>query len=297
MILTAAFAVLLSLTWIFSDLAVRRSSPDVVAAGRSFFSALGICLLATRSPGAFRRALDQIRGRPAALALSGLLGVAAYAFFSLTALDRLGVSVPNLLLATTPCLSMAFGAIFFGLRSPRIAVLGVVAATIGAAAYVLGSLRLEGSMSSPSTWWGIGASLIAVLAISLYGQHYGRLSKGHDPLDLLPGIFGIGTMTLLLLLLITGRLGAIFQIDLLTLGLLVVLGVVIYVPVYVIQHTLIHRQGAVYMASVSLVVPFLVRALDMIFFDAPAPSQLETTGMLVCLAGVLVVVRHPAQSR
>lgn len=297
MILTAAFALLLALTWIFSDLAVRRSSPDVVAAGRSFFSALGICLLATRSPGAFRRAVGQIRDRPAALALSGLLGVAAYAFFSLQGIDLLGVSVPNLLLATTPCLSMAFGALFFGLRSPRIAIVGVLVATIGAAAYVLGSLRLEGSLSATTTWWGIGASLVAVLAISLYGQHYGRLAKGHDPLDLLPGIFGIGTLTLLVLLLITGRLGAILSLDLVTLGLLVVLGVVIYVPVYVIQHTLIHRQGAVYMASVSLVVPFIVRALDMIFFDAPAPVLLETVGMLVCLAGVLVVVRHPAQSR
>ncbi|GAA2092830.1 hypothetical protein GCM10009841_02020 [Microlunatus panaciterrae] len=295
--MTSAFALLLALTWIVSDAAVRRSSPDVVAAGRSFFSCLGICLLATRNSGALRRSLNLLRARPASLALSGLLGVALYAFSSLQAISLLGVSIPNLLLATTPCLSMGIGALLFRLRSPRIAVLGVLFATVGAVVYVLGSFTVSGPGSQPGAGWGVAAAVVAVVAIAVYGQHYARLSKGHDPLDLLPGIFGLGTLMLLLLLAVTGRLVAIVDIDPATLGLLVLLGVVIYVPVYVIQHLLIHRQGAVYMASISLVVPFLVRALDMLFFDAPPPSLAEAIGMLICLGGVLLVVRHPSQQR
>lgn len=294
MALSGLFALLLAFTWIISDLAVQRSTPGVVAAGRSLFSTLGLCGLAARRRGGLRRAWGQIRSRPAALAGSGLIGVAAYAFFSLWGIDALGVSVPNLLLATTPCLSMLIGAAVFRITVPRLGVVGVVAASAGAVAYVLGSFRVTDTVG-PAAWWGVAACVVAVVAIALYGQHYAWLSRGHDPLDLLPGIFGFGTLALFIALTVTGHLHGLISLDLTTLGLLVVLGVVIYVPVYVIQHLLIHRQGAVYMASISLIVPFLVRAVDLWWLHAPPPGLAETLGMLACLAGVLLVVRHPAR--
>jgi drug/metabolite transporter (DMT)-like permease len=295
--MTAAFAVLLGLTWIFSGLAVDRSSPDVVAAGRSFFSCLGIMLLLTRDRGALRRSVGMIRKRPFALLLSGLLGVAIYAFGSLQAIGLLGVSVPNLLVATTPCLSMIIGILWFAKRGNPRAWAGIALATVGAAGYVLGSFALGRHLGWPLVLLGLGCGIAAVISIAFYGQHYARIAAGHDPLDLLPGIFGFGTLILLVLLAVTGRLSAIFHIDLVTLLLLVVLGVAIYVPVYVLQHQLIHLRGAVYMAAVSLVVPFIVRAMEIVFLHAALPNLVEVASMIICVAGVALVVRHPLADR
>ncbi len=135
------------------------------------------------------------------------------------------------------------------------------------------------------------------MAIALYGQYYGRISTGHDPLDLLPGIFLIGTVVVLVVLAVTGRLGAVLGLSWPTILLLFVLGVIIYVPVYVLQHQLIHLRGAVYMASLSLVVPFLVRAAEMITGRAGLPGPIELLGLAVCVAGVALVVRHPVTDR
>lgn len=296
-IMTAAFALLLGLTWIFSGLAVDRSSPDVVAAGRSFFSCAGLMLLLTRDRGAFRRSVSMIRQRPFALLLSGLLGVAIYAFGSLQAIGLLGVSVPNLLVATTPCLSMIIGILWFAKSGNPLAWCGIGLATLGAIGYVLGSFALGHQLAWPTVVLGVVCGIAAVISIAVYGQHYARIAAGHDPLDLLPGIFGFGTLILLVLLAVTGRLTAIFHIDLVTLLLLIVLGVAIYVPVYVLQHQLIHLRGAVYMAAVSLVVPFIVRVLQIVLLHGRLPGPVEIASMIICVAGVALVVRHPLTDR
>lgn len=297
LIISAVFTVLLVMTWLVSDLAVGRVGPDITAAGRSFFSLLGICLLATRSRGALRRSVSMIKKRPGALAISGLLGVALYALSSLQAIALVGISLPNLLLATTPCVSMIIGIRVFGKTGSWPAYLGVGLAAAGSAVYVLSSFRLNGEVSGTTLATALGCGLLAVLAIAFYGQHYAALSAGHDPLDLLPGIFGFGTAILLGLLLITGRLGALADLDLLGLGLLALLGLIIYVPVYVLQHQLIHLRGAVFMASLSLAVPFGVRAVDVLLLDGPPLTLWTAAGMIICIGGIALVVRHPLQAR
>lgn len=293
-LMSVAFTVLLVGTWVFSDLTVRRAGPYVTAAGRSFFSCVGLCLLTLRSKGALRRSVRQIRTRPLALAVSGLVGVSIYAASSLLAIDRLGISLPNLLLATGPCLSLLIGVAWFGRRTTRWAVIGVLVAALGAGLRVLATFQLE-SRSTAAVVVGVVGGVVAVAAISFYGQHYATLSRGHDPLDLLPGIFGVGTVILLVLLALTGRLGALLRVDLTTIGLLVLLGVVIYVPVYVLQHTLIHVRGAVFMASISLMTPFGVQFVDAEWLGAPAPTWWEVGAGLVCLLGVALVVRFGAE--
>lgn len=294
--MSALFALLLALTWVVSDLAVRRAGPDVTAAGRSFFSCVGLCLLTARGQGSAWRSLEMIKNHPWTLIISGALGVAVYALFSLQAIALVGVSVPNLLLATTPCLSMIIGVLWFDQVGSRPAFVGIALATAGAALYVLAGFTVTDDLSTRALLLGVGSALVAVTAIAAYGQHYARISRGHDPLDLLPGIFGSGTVLLLVLLAVTGRLDALWSISGSTLALLVVLGVVIYVPVYVLQHQLIAQRGAVYMASISLVVPFVVRAAEMVL-GGPGPGIVELAGMLACLAGVYFVVRHPLRDR
>ncbi len=111
--MSAVFVCLLASTWIVSGLAVERAGPDVVAAGRSFFSCLGLCLLALRGRGALGRAVIMVRRRPIALGLAGVLGVSVYALASLRAIALVGISLPNLLLATTPCVSLLLGVVFY----------------------------------------------------------------------------------------------------------------------------------------------------------------------------------------
>lgn len=295
--MSVAFTLLLVLTWVVSDLAVRRVGPDVTAAGRSFFSTVGLCLLVARGKGAARRSVAMIRNHPGSLVVSGLLGVALYALSSLQSIALVGISIPNLLLATSPCVSMVIGVIWFGKTGSRAAFVGVVVATAGAVIYVLSSFTLGGDVSTPVLLAGVGTGVVAVLAIAVYGQHYARISRGHDPLDLLPGIFGSGTVAVLVFLAVTGRLRAVASIDLTGLGLLVLLGVVVYVPVYVLQHQLIHARGAVFMASISLGTPFLVRAAEIIFLHGRGLDVGSVVGMVVCVAGVFLVIRHPLTDR
>lgn len=294
-VMTAALALLLGLTWVVSDLAVQRESAGIVAAGRSFFSCVGILLLAARSRGSARRSVQALRARPWSLLLSGLLGVAVYAFASLQAIALLGVSIPNLLL-TTPLLSLVVGMLWFRARGNAAAIVGTLIATAGAAAYVVVSFRTVDGISVLDGVVGVALAVVAALSMALYGQHYARLSAGRNPLDLLPGIFGFGTMLLLILLAATGRLADILSVDPVTWLLLAVLGIGIYVPVYVLQHQLIHQRGAVYAATVSLAVPFVVRALEVVAGGA-WPSLAEGAAMLVCVVGVGLVLRNPVGVR
>jgi Na+/H+-translocating membrane pyrophosphatase len=72
-----------------------------------------------------------------------LLGVSIYALGSLTAISLVGVTVPNLLLATTPCLSLLIGVLFFRKRTSWPAVVGVVAGSAGAVLFVTASFALR----------------------------------------------------------------------------------------------------------------------------------------------------------
>ncbi|MFJ3956746.1 EamA family transporter [Arthrobacter sp. NPDC090010] len=295
-LMTAGLALLLALTWIFSGLAVEQAEPATVAAGRSFFSCVGILFLAGRSRGAMRRSWDLVRTRTPSLLLSGALGVAVYALASLSAIALLGISVPNLLLTSTPLLTLGLGALFFRARPVLAAVLGALLATLGAAGYVLLSLQANDDVPETQLLTGVLLALGAAAAMAVYGLHYARLSQGHDPVDLLPGIFGYGTVLLLAVLAMTGQLGELGRLAPESWLLLVLLGVVIYVPVYVLQHRLIHARGAMYTATISLLVPFVVRFLQVLLLGGAWPSLPEWLTMILCVAGVLLVIRHPARS-
>ncbi|AJT41489.1 DMT family transporter [Psychromicrobium lacuslunae] len=285
-----ALALLLAATWILSGVLVEHNEAQTVAAGRSLFSCLGLLLIALRSRGALQRSVAMVVHRPLALLISGLLGVSIYALFSLYAISSVGTSVTNLVIAMAPALSLVFGVLFFRQRSGWMAVTAVLVAVAGAAIYVLGSF--DSSATDQSTWlWGVAAALLAVCSIALYGQHYAGISKGHKPSDLLLGIFCFGTVVLLLVMAVNGSLAGFLSIAPIDWLWFFVLGVLIYVPVYIIQHRLIHEKGAVFTATVSLAVPFVVRAAEVLIFGKPWPNGAEIVGLLLCVAGIAVVVR------
>ena len=286
-----ALALLLAATWILSGVLVEHNDPQTVAAGRSLFSCLGLLMIALRSRGALKRSVTMVVHRPLALLISGLLGVSIYALFSLYAISAVGTSVTNLVIAMAPALSLIFGVLFFRQRSSWLAACAVLLAVAGAAIYVLGSF--SGSAADQSGWfWGVAAALLAVCSIALYGQHYAGISRGHNPSDLLLGIFCFGTAALLLVMAVNGSLAEFFRIAPIDWLWFFLLGVLIYVPVYIIQHRLIHEKGAVFTATVSLAVPFVVRAAEVLFFAKPWPNGAEIAGLLICVAGIAVVVHN-----
>lgn len=293
-LLCAALAVLLAATWVLSGVLLEHNDAQTVAAGRSLFSCLGLFLIALRSRGALLRSLQLIVRKPVPLLVSGVLGVAVYALCSVFAIAAVGTSVTNLVIAMAPGLSLVFGVLFFQQRSGRLAALAVLLAVVGAAVYVLGSFQAS-TADGPVRLAGIAAAVIAVSAIALYGQHYARISQGHDPGDLLLGIFLFGTVLLFLLLAATGSFAGFFAIAPLDWLWFLVLGVAVYVPVYLIQHRLIHDKGTVFTATVSLAVPFLVRAAEIFWFGKPWPNLAEAIGLVLCVVGIAVVVRNGAK--
>lgn len=289
--LCGGLTLLLAATWILSGALVEHNDAQTVAAGRSLFSCIGLLLIALRSRGSLKRSVYLIVHRPIPLLISGLLGVAIYALFSVFAISTVGTSVTNLVIAMAPGLSMVFGVLFFKQRTSWLAVMAVVLAVAGAAVYVLGSFQ-DSSVDGAMRMAGVVAAVIAVCSIALYGQHYARISRGHNPSDLLLGIFLFGTVLLFCVMAASGTLAGFFRIAPLDWLWFLILGVVVYVPVYVIQHRLIHEKGAVFTATVSLAVPFLVRAAEIIWFGRSWPNLAETIGLLVCVAGIAVVVRN-----
>lgn len=287
----SALAVLLAATWILSGALVEHNDAQTVAAGRSLFSCLGLLLIALRSRGALKRSVQLMVRRPVPLLISGLLGVAVYALFSVFAISTVGTSATNLVIAMAPGLSLVFGVLLFKQHPGWLAVLAVVSAVIGAAIYVLGSFQGPAADGSARVA-GLVAAVIAVCSIAFYGQHYARIARGYPPSDLLLGIFLFGTVLLFLLMAVTGSLSGFLRVAPLDWLWFLILGVVVYVPVYLIQHRLIHEKGAVFTATVSLAVPFLVRAADVVWFGKPWPNLAETLGLLLCVAGIAVVVRN-----
>ncbi len=281
---------LLAATWVLSAVVVADNRPEAVAAGRSLFSLLGLILVAGRSPSALKRSMKSLVARPAALLLAGVLGVAIYSLFSLWAIAGVGVSVTNLIVATAPALTLTFGALFFRERYPRTAVLAVVVAVMGAVIYTLSSVQAENRPFIVSVG-GVAAAIVAVCSAAFYGHYYARLAEGQRSGDLLLGVFLFGTVVLLAVMCLTGSIGGLAELRPLDWLWLFVLGVVVYVPVYILQHRLIHERGAVFTATLSLAVPAVVRAADVVLFGRPFPAGLEALGLLVSLCGMVFVLR------
>ncbi|WP_285726195.1 DMT family transporter [Psychromicrobium xiongbiense] len=293
--LSVLMTLLFAGTWIFSGLLIDHHSPQVVATGRTLFTCLGLLLIAGRSRGALRRSVQEVVRRPWALLISGLLGVAIYAWFSLAAMSLVGTSVTNLVITLSPAFTLVFGVLFFRERSSWFAAAAVLLAVLGAAVYVLGSFGDPvpgGAAGGAGYLWGVAAAVVAVSSIALYGQHYARISRGHRPTDLLLGIFGFGAIVLLILTAATGSLGEYLTLSALDWLWFFVLGVVIYVPVYIIQHRLIHDRGAVFTATLGLATPFVIRISEVLLGWKTWPNAIELIGMLACLAGVAAVIRQ-----
>ncbi|MEB8339509.1 DMT family transporter [Streptomyces endophyticus] len=278
-LLSTALVVLLAGTWLLSGALVAHSDPLLVAAGRT-----GVCAVVLAGCAALRpahraglRALARTPGSIALVAVLALLGFAAYALGTLTAIERIGTSLTNLVVALLPCLSLALGALLFGQRATLRQTAGAALATTAAAGYALGT-----GGGRPDAL-GLGLALAGTLAFAGYGFVYrGRLGDV-PPAVSLPALLGVATVFLVPFALTAPRAtpGQWAGIAL--------LGGVVYAPAYLVQHRLILRCGPVFTAAVQLAVPFLVRLGDWTLGNRGAPSPAELALLCAALAGIALV--------
>lgn len=75
-------------------------------------------------------------------------------------------------------------------------------------------------------------------------------------------------------------------------GMLAFLGIVIYVPAYLLQHRILLSAGPSYSALLGLAVPLLVGVSSALLHLAGIPRPIQIAGMVLTLLGMIVVIRH-----
>lgn len=289
---------LLASTWILVALTLTGTSVAVASAGRTVFTVGGLALLSalvTRRQGAGtggRVAVPRMRrGTTVILALTG---VSAYTIFSTAAIHFAGAAVAALIMVGTPLTVMVVEAAL-DRRSPGVWFLAVaLVAMAGAALYVIQKPPGE---NGESLGLGIAAGVAGMASMAWYGVHFARANAGYSgPMAprILP-IFGFGCLPLLVWagadLLGGGTItpGALFS--------LVILGVVVYVPAYLLQHRILAAAGATYSALLGLAVPPVVGAAAALAGLGPWPSPGQWAATALTLSAVVLVVLRTSLAR
>ena len=81
-----------------------------------------------------------------------------------------------------------------------------------------------------------------------------------------------------------------------SIGLLAFLGIVIYVPVYLLQHRILLTAGPSYTALLGLATPVLVGVSSAALHMAAFPAPIQIAGMLLTLFGMFLVIRRTLKS-
>ncbi|WP_324784556.1 DMT family transporter [Streptomyces sp. H51] len=285
-LLTLATAALLTAGWVLSGVLVADDVPPLaVATGRAAGSTLvlvGIALTAAPARAAFAQTAR--RGR--AVLVLAFLGYFVYFVGTMLGVQRMGASKTGLVVALLPCVTLAIGAAAFGERVTWRKAVGTVVAVAGAFGY---TLDMSGAGSHTTDLLIGGAwTLLATVTFALYNYLYRKDLHDVSPLGALPVVFAVATVMLAPVAAVTEPLSDVTARQ--WLGTLA-LGALLTAPVYVTAHELVLRRGPLYMAAVSLFVPFLVRVTEWSLGNAPAMDAVAVVTMVVCLTGIAITVR------
>ncbi|GAA1234671.1 drug/metabolite transporter (DMT)-like permease [Microbacterium phyllosphaerae] len=290
-----ALVVLLAATWVIAGIAVQGAGVGVVSAGRAGFAALGLLLLVLLSsrgggrsdPPASVRRLPRWQ-----LAVLSVTGVAGYTLLSTVAIALAGPAVPSLILALSPVVVLVLESALTKARVRPVVLVATVVAIVGAVLYVVP--RPVGAPGS-STAWGVLAAVGAMLSMAAYGllfAHGNRGRRGPMAPRILP-IFALGSAPLMLWAVVEVSAGE--GVELVTIGVLALLGLGIYVPAYLVQHRIILSAGPSFAALLGLAVPPLVGVASAAVGLSALPGPLQVVGITLTLAGMLAVIRMKLQ--
>jgi drug/metabolite transporter (DMT)-like permease len=296
---SSALVVLLASTWLIVGASLHEASTAVVSAGRTVFTVGGLVALtgwlsaraattAARTPAPdVRSATDPYRWWQ--LVLLALSGVSAYTVFSTVAIGFAGPVLPTLVMALTPAAVLIAESVMARTAPPLSTCVGTVLAIGGALLYVLP--RLGGTLGGDVVI-GTVFALAAMGSMAFYGVFFARVNRRHvGPMAprILP-VFAVGSIPLVLWA-ATAIIGG-ERVSWNVVGMLAVLGVVVYVPVYLLQHRLILTAGASYAALLGLAVPPLVGVGSALLHLASVPVPTQFVGVLVTVVGMALVIRR-----
>ncbi|WP_177227246.1 DMT family transporter [Nonomuraea pusilla] len=298
---SVALVVLLASTWLIVEASLRDASTAIVSAGRTGFTVLGLLALTWWSPaGAAPVTKDtkEARYRWWQVVLLALTGVTAYTVLSTVAISLAGPALPALALSLTPAVVLIAESVLLRTWPPPRTIAGTAIAVAGAVLYMIP--RLAGTVGADVALGSLVA-LAAMFSMAFYGLYFSRTSRGYQgPMAprILP-IFAVGTIPLGAWA--AADIAAGERVSWAALGMLVVLGVVVYVPAYLLQHRILLTGGPSYSALLGLAVPPLVGVSSALLQLAGAPAPTQLAGMGLTLAGMALVVRsklaQPKESR
>ncbi|MGA7204552.1 MAG: DMT family transporter, partial [Specibacter sp.] len=244
---SAGLIVLLAMTWLVVGATLNETDTVMVSAGRTGFTALGLLALT----GWARVASQPQQDSPPAplpyrwwqLALLALTGVSAYTVFSTVAINLAGPALPTLIMALTPAAVLLAESVLSRTLPALPTMLGTTLAVLGAVVYI--APRLAGATGS-GVGLGVVFAFAAMLSMAFYGLYFAKVNQHHrGPMAarILP-ILALGAAPLVVWAL--AQLAGGDTVSWKGIGLLAVLGIVIYVPVYLLQHRIILSAGPSY---------------------------------------------------
>ncbi|SIO07787.1 DMT family transporter [Agromyces cerinus] len=290
-----ALVLLLASTWVVVGIALVGAEAGVVSAGRTVFAAFGLLLLLLTSQNRRSTQTDDrgAVGRPGRytawqlVVLAGT-GVAGYTMLSTVAIDLAGPTLPSLVLSLSPAVVLMLEARLARARVNMPTLVATGAAIAGTVLFVVP--RLSGTAGS-DTLLGVLAAIAAMLSMAVYGLYFAQVNLHHvgalTP-RILP-IFALGSIPLVLWAGIEVSNGR--NVDLSSVVILALLGIVIYVPAYLVQHRILLSAGPAYAAVLGLAVPPLVGVASAVLGIADAPGVVQTVGIALTSVAMVFVIR------
>ncbi|MFI9560331.1 DMT family transporter [Nonomuraea endophytica] len=285
---SAALVILLASTWLVVEASLRDASTAIVSAGRTAFTVLGLLALTWWTPASASPAAPATRYRWWQIGLLALTGVTAYTVLSTVAISLAGPALPALTLSLTPAVVLIAESVMLRTRPSLRTIAGTVIAVAGAVLYTVP--RLAGTLGDDVAL-GALVALAAMFSMAFYGLYFSRTNRGYQGAmapRILP-IFAVGTVPLAAWAATDVAGGE--RVSWTVLGMLVLLGIVIYVPVYLLQHRILLTGGPSYSALLGLAVPPLVGVSSALLQLAGAPTSMQIASMGLTLAGMALVIR------
>lgn len=291
---------LLASTWLIVGASLQQASTAIVSAGRTGFTVLGLMTLTWWSASRTPASTTPENSTPAVpsryrwwqVMLLALTGVTAYTVFSTIAISLAGPALPTLVMALTPAVVLAVEALMTRTTQPARVILGTAVAVTGAVVYVFP--RLSGTQGSGV---GLGAffAAAAMLSMAFYTLYFAKVNsnyKGAMAPRILP-VFAVGAIPLAIWA--SAQLVAGDTVSWASIGMLAFLGIVIYVPAYILQHRILLAAGPSYTALLGLATPILVGVSSAVLHLASMPAPVQIVGMALTLVGMYIVMRHKAK--
>lgn len=287
LVLAVSTVLLLAAGWIGSGVLVARTPPLAVATGRTAgsFAVLGVIAAMSEHGRADVRTVSR---RPWVVTRLAFIGYFVYFGGTMLGVEFIGASRANLIVALMPCAAFAAGAVAYGEQVTSRKIAGTLTAVAAAIGY---SLATHSGSAVASTGLrnviaGVTVTLVATVCFAVYGYAYRRGMKDVAPESALPVLFGVATVMFIPAAIATlGKVSAWQWLGSFALG------AVFTAPVYVTGHKLFLLRGPLFVATIALAVPFLVRLGDWTLGNDSAPSLPSMAFMALCLAGITLVVR------